>query len=139
MRPLVYQLFRLYAFRTDGIDGTILPSSSSRSRRGPSRRCTTMSTVDSTPPEVSRVESFRSWSSHLFRGRPGGRRHVRSGGRWSDMLTWALNNRGSLTTPNIASVVILDNSVSSSKSKATRLRRCFARVKNNARVVKLSK
>ena len=30
-----------------------LPSSSSRSRRGPSRLCTTMSTVDSTPPEVS--------------------------------------------------------------------------------------
>ena len=28
-------------------------SSSSRSRRGPSRHCTTMSTVDSTPPEVS--------------------------------------------------------------------------------------
>ena len=28
-------------------------SSSSRSRRGPSRRFTTMSTVDSTPPEVS--------------------------------------------------------------------------------------
>jgi len=27
-----------------------------------------------------RVESFRSWLSHLFRGgRPGGRRHVRSG------------------------------------------------------------
>ena len=34
------------------------------------RRCTTMSTVDSTSPELSigRVESFRSWSSHLFRG-----------------------------------------------------------------------
>ena len=29
-------------------------SSRSRSRRGPSRRCTTMSTVDSTPPELSR-------------------------------------------------------------------------------------
>jgi len=31
----------------------------------------TMSTVDSTSPELSigRVESFRSWSSHLFRGR----------------------------------------------------------------------
>ena len=25
---------------------------------------------------VGRVESFRSWSSQLFRGRPGGRRHV---------------------------------------------------------------
>ena len=35
---------------------------------------------------VGRVESFRSWSSHLFRGRPGGRRHVRSGGRLSDTL-----------------------------------------------------
>ena len=33
---------------------------------------------------VGRVESFRSWSSHLFRGRPGGRRHVRSGGRLND-------------------------------------------------------
>jgi len=33
---------------------------------------------------VGRVESFRSWSSHLFRGRPGGRRHVRSGGRLSE-------------------------------------------------------
>jgi len=30
---------------------------------------------------IGRVESFRSWSSHLFRGRAGGRRHVRSGGR----------------------------------------------------------
>ena len=35
---------------------------------------------------IGRVESFRSWSSHLFRGRPGGRRHVRSGGRLSDTL-----------------------------------------------------
>ena len=39
---------------------------------------------------VGRVESFRSWSSHLFRGRPGGRRHVRSGGRLSDTLTWSM-------------------------------------------------
>ena len=38
---------------------------------------------------VGRVESFRSWSSHLFRGRPGGRRHVRSGGRLSDTLMWS--------------------------------------------------
>ena len=30
---------------------------------------------------IGRVESFRGWSSQLFRGRPGGRRHVRSGGR----------------------------------------------------------
>jgi len=29
---------------------------------------------------VGWVESFRSWLSHLFCGRPGGRRHVRSGG-----------------------------------------------------------
>ena len=45
----------------------------SLSRRGSLRRCTTMSTVDSTFPELSigRVESFRSWSSHLFRGRLG--------------------------------------------------------------------
>jgi len=35
---------------------------------------------------IGRVKSFRSWSSHLFRGRPGGRRHVRSGGRLSDTL-----------------------------------------------------
>ena len=38
---------------------------------------------------VGRVESFRSWSSQLFRGRPGGRRHVRSGGRLSDTLMWS--------------------------------------------------
>ena len=38
---------------------------------------------------VGRVESFRSWSSHLFRGRPGGRRHVRSGGRLSGTLMWS--------------------------------------------------
>jgi len=38
---------------------------------------------------VGRVESFRSWSSHLFCGRPGGRRHVRSGGRLSDTLMWS--------------------------------------------------
>jgi len=38
---------------------------------------------------VGRVESFRSWSSHLFRGRLGGRRHVRSGGRLSDTLMWS--------------------------------------------------
>ena len=36
-----------------------------------------------------RVESFRSWSSHLFHGRLGGRRHVRSGGRLSDTFTWS--------------------------------------------------
>ena len=38
---------------------------------------------------VGRMESFRSWSSHLFRGRPGGRRHVRSAGRLSDTLMWS--------------------------------------------------
>ena len=38
---------------------------------------------------IGRVESFHSWSTHLFRGRPGGRRHVRSGGRLSDTLTWS--------------------------------------------------
>jgi len=35
------------------------------------------------------VESFHSWLSHLFRGRPGGRRHVRSRGRLSDTLMWS--------------------------------------------------
>jgi len=35
---------------------------------------------------IGRVESFRSWSSQLFRGRPGGRLHMRSGGRLSDTL-----------------------------------------------------
>ena len=35
------------------------------------------------------AESFRSWSSQLFRGRPGGRLHVRSGGRLSDTFTWS--------------------------------------------------
>jgi len=60
------------------------------SRRGPSRRCTTMSTVDSIQRSpVKRVESFRSWSNHLFSGRPGGRRYVRSGGRLSDTLMWS--------------------------------------------------
>ena len=38
---------------------------------------------------IGRVESFRRWLSHLFRGRPGGRRHVRSGGRLNDMLMWS--------------------------------------------------
>ena len=38
---------------------------------------------------IGRVESFRSWSTHFFRGRPGGRRHVRSGGRLSDTLMWS--------------------------------------------------
>ena len=38
---------------------------------------------------VGRVQSFRSWSSHLFRGRPAGRRHVRSRGRSSDTLMWS--------------------------------------------------
>jgi len=37
-------------------------------------------------PVGRRVESFHSWSTHLFRGRPGGRRHVWSGGRLSDSL-----------------------------------------------------
>ena len=40
-------------------------------------------------PVGRRMESFRSWSSHLFRGRPGGRRHVRSGGRLSNTLMWS--------------------------------------------------
>jgi len=35
---------------------------------------------------VGRVGSFRSWSSHLFRGRPGGRLHVRSGGRLDSLF-----------------------------------------------------
>ena len=38
---------------------------------------------------VGRVESSRSWSSHLLRGRPGGRRHVRSRARPSDTFTWS--------------------------------------------------
>ena len=38
---------------------------------------------------IKRVESFRSWSSHLFRGRSGGRRHVWSGGLLSDTLMWS--------------------------------------------------
>ena len=40
-------------------------------------------------PPVGRVESFRSWSSQLFRGRRCGRRHVRSGGQLSDTLMWS--------------------------------------------------
>ena len=35
------------------------------------------------------VESFRSWSSHLFHERPGGRRHMRSGGRLRDTSMWS--------------------------------------------------
>ena len=35
------------------------------------------------------LTSFRSWSSHLFRERPGGRRHVRSRNRLSDTLMWS--------------------------------------------------
>jgi len=38
---------------------------------------------------IGRVESFRSWSSHLFRGRQDGRRHVRSGGWLRDTLMWS--------------------------------------------------
>ena len=38
---------------------------------------------------IGRVKSFRSWSNHLFRGRPDGRRHVRPGGRLSDTLMWS--------------------------------------------------
>jgi len=66
-------------------------SSSSRSQRGPSRHCTTcpQSTARLQRSPVGRVESFHSWSSHLFRGRPGGQRHVRSGGWLSDTLTWS--------------------------------------------------
>ena len=49
------------------------PRSTARLQRSPTRR----------------IESFRSWSNHLFRGRPGGRRHVRSGDRLSDRFTWS--------------------------------------------------
>ena len=54
-------------------------------------RHVTMSTVDSTLPEVSNRTGgiVFSWSSHLFHGRPGGRRHVRSGGRLSDTSMWS--------------------------------------------------
>ena len=38
---------------------------------------------------LGRVESFCSWSSHLFRGRPGERRHLRSAGRLSATFTWS--------------------------------------------------
>ena len=49
------------------------PRSTARLQRSPTRR----------------IESFRSWSNHLFRGRPSGRRHVRSGDRLSDRFTWS--------------------------------------------------
>ena len=42
---------------------------------------------------IGRVESFRSWSTHLFRGRPGGRRHVRSGGRRPISVSFLLSVR----------------------------------------------
>ena len=63
-----------YSVYTDDNTSPSSSSSCSRSLRVPSRRCTTMSTVDSTSPEVSNrtCGMFRSWSSHLFRGRPGG-------------------------------------------------------------------
>ena len=38
---------------------------------------------------VGWVESYHSWSSHLFCGRPRGRRHMRSGGRLSVKLMWS--------------------------------------------------
>ena len=38
---------------------------------------------------VGWVESYHSWSSHLFCGRPGGLRHVQSGGRLSVKLMWS--------------------------------------------------
>jgi len=38
---------------------------------------------------IGRAESFRSWSTHFFLGRPGGRRHVPSGGRLSDTSMWS--------------------------------------------------
>ena len=50
-------------------------SSLSRSRRRPSRRGTYQrSTARLQRSLIGRVESFRSWSNHLWRGRPGGRR-----------------------------------------------------------------
>ena len=51
---------------------------------------------------IGRVESFRSWSTHLFRGRPGGRRHVRSGGRLSTLMwSWRAMFAG-VTSPSRA-------------------------------------
>jgi len=81
LRPLssVLQLFRIcvcsYRRRVAGEGRRVVapPWPTTRLQRSP----------------VGRVESCRSWSSHLFRGRPGGRRHVRSGGRLSDTLMWS--------------------------------------------------
>jgi len=58
-----------------------------------SHNCTNMSSPWSTPclqrSIIGWVESFCSWSSHLFRGQPGWRCHVRSGGQLCDMFTWS--------------------------------------------------
>ena len=61
---------------------------SARSRLGPWRR--SMATSDFVPPQICRsLLSFRIWSIHLQRGRPGRRFHLGSGFRPSDKLTWA--------------------------------------------------
>ena len=88
------QVWSRYIYVCGLFTSLCVSSSRSRSRRGPSRRCTSppcpRSTARLQSSPIGRVESFRSWSSQLFRGRPGGRRHVRSGGRLSDTLTWSL-------------------------------------------------
>ena len=56
---------------------------------------------------VGRVESFRSWSSQLFRGRPGGRRHVQSGGRLSDTLMWSRRAMFAVCHPRPSHDIIL--------------------------------
>jgi len=62
---------------------------------------------------IGLVESFRSWLSHLFRGRPGGRRHVRSGGWLNDMLMWSwramFDGIGDGTVKSDRSAVVLDH------------------------------
>jgi len=77
-----------------GVPKSISSSSSSSRIAGEGRRVVTPPCPRSTARLQSsavgrRVESFRSWLSHLFRGRPGGRRHVWSGGRLSDTLMWS--------------------------------------------------
>lgn len=46
---------------------------------------------------TSRLESSLSWSSHLFRRRPGGSRHEWSGGRLSEVMMWRQTDLFSLS------------------------------------------
>ena len=72
----------------------LVSSSSSHSQRGPSRRSSMMTASKGLSPEVGRclwLVSFRIWSIHLPRGRPGRRLQEGWGRRPSERLTWDCN------------------------------------------------